>query len=125
VLKMGAITERTRIGLDWRWIGGPVDVLAELSIGRDSREKDVVNSFIDLSWRSPLEALLLYAQGNIRMNRKTADRNDKPWQKLSYLTLGAQLALGTHYWLSADYRHELTTTGKPDRVRAQLRYRFF
>jgi len=124
VLKNGRIIPRTRIGVDWRWLGGPLDVLAELSIGRDSHEKDIVNSFIDVSWRSPMETLLVYVQGNIMMNRGVADR-DQSWEKLSYLTLGSQLALGTHYWLSADYRHEITNTGKPDRVRAQIRYRFF
>jgi len=124
ILKNGRIIPRTRIGLDWRWMGGPVDVLAEISIGRDSHDKDIVNSFIDVSWRSPMESLLIYAQGNIMMNRKTTDRY-KAWEKTSYLTLGSQLALGTHYWLSADYRHEITDTGKPDRVRVQIRYRFF
>jgi len=125
ILKNGKITDRTRIGVDWRWTGGVLDVLGELSIGRDGHSKDIVNGFLDLSWRSPMDTLLLYAQGNIMMNREGSAPHSLPWKKVSYLTLGSQLALGTHYWISADYRHEMTSTGKPDRIRAQLRYRFF
>ena len=125
ILKNGKITDRTRVGVDWRWTGGVLDVLGEISIGRDGHSKDIVNGFLDLSWRSPMEALLLYAQGNIMMNREDSAPDNGTWGKVSYLTLGSQLALGTHYWLSADYRHEVTSTGKPDRIRAQLRYRFF
>jgi len=84
-----------------------------------------VNGFIDLSWRSPAETLLLYTQGNIMMKRDSSAPSNVPWDKVSYLTVGSQLALATHYWISADYRHELTSTNKPDRIRIQLRYRFF
>jgi hypothetical protein len=121
-LKNGNVTDRTRLGVDWRWTGGVFDVLGEISIGRDGPSKDIVNAFLDLSWRSSMDTLLLYAQGNIMMNR---EGSAPTWEKVSYLTLGSQLALGTHYWISADYRHEMTSTGKPDRIRAQLRYRFF
>jgi len=125
VLKNGKTTERSRLGVDWRWTGGVIDVLGEISIGRDSHTKDIVNGFIDLSWRSPAETLLLYTQGNIMMKRDSSAPSNVPWDKVSYLTVGSQLALATHYWISADYRHELTSTNKPDRIRIQLRYRFF
>jgi hypothetical protein len=134
VYKNGELTERTRIGIDSRWQGGPIEALAEVSIGRDDElagklevaqsKKDVVSAFLDLSWRSPSEALLLYAQGHLTMNRLTAG-SDGVWDTTHEMTIGAQLALAQHYWISADYRHELTSTGKPDLVRVQLRYRFF
>lgn len=134
VYKNGEFTERTRIGIDSRWQGGPIDALAEVSIGRDDElagtlkvaqsKTDFVSAFLDLSWRSPAEALLIYAQGNLTMNRLTAG-SGIPWTKESYLRIGSQLALARHYWISAEYRHELTSTGKPDLVRIQLRYRFF
>jgi hypothetical protein len=125
-----AIIERTRFGIDARWQGGPIDALAQVSIGRDNDNSmgkpktDVVNYFLDLSWRTPTEALLLYAQGDFQMTRPTATKSG-PWTNLSFLTLGAQLALARHYWISADYKHELTGSGKPDVVRLELRYRFF
>ena len=125
-----AIIERTRVGIDARWQGGPIDVLAQVSIGRDNDKTmgkpktDVVKYFLDLSWRTPTEALLLYTQGDFQMTRPTAAKGG-PWTKLSFLRLGAQLALARHYWISADYNHELTASGKPDVVRLELRYRFF
>ena len=124
----GAIIDRTRIGVDTRWQGGPIDALAQVSIGRDHTgaqpKMDIVNSFLDLSWRTPTDALLLYAQGNLMMSRPTAGSGGA-WNKSSFLTIGAQLALAQHYWISADYRHELTSAGVPDLFRVELRYRFF
>jgi hypothetical protein len=130
--KNGAIIDRTRLGIDTRWQGGPIDALAQVSIGRDHTgaqpKTDIVNSFLDLSWRTPTDALLLYAQGNLMMSRATAAVSSATWTKSSDLKIGAQLAVAKHYWISADYRHELKSTGKtnkPDLIRIELRYRFF
>lgn len=124
----GKIINRTRIGIDARWQGGPIDALAQVSVGQDNSinnpKTDVTNYFLDLSWRTPADSLLLYAQGRLSMKRPS-NSSGGVWTKESFLTIGAQLALAQHYWISADYNHELTTSGKPDVVRFELRYRFF
>jgi hypothetical protein len=124
----GKIINRTRIGIDVRWQGGPIDALAQVSVGQDNSidepKTDVTNYFLDLSWRTPADSLLLYAQSRLSMKRPS-NSSGGVWTKESFLTIGAQLALARHYWLSADYNHELTTNGKPDVVRIELRYRFF
>jgi hypothetical protein len=126
--KDGKITNRTRIGIDARWQGGPIDALAQVSIGQDNSigkpKTDIANYFLDLSWRTPADSLLLYAQGRLSMERLSAS-SQGAWTKKSVLTVGAQLALARHYWISADYQHELTRSGAPDVVRFELRYRFF
>ena len=130
--KTGDIINRTRIGIDARWQGGPIDALAQVSVGQDNSEArgkpktDVNRYFLDLSWRTPADSLLLYAQGRLNMERP-ASSSGGVWTKDSFLTIGAQLVLARHYWISADYRHELTRNGQPepDVVRFELRYRFF
>ena len=126
--KNGNIINRTRIGIDARWQGGPIDALAQVSLGRDNSigkpKTDIANYFLDLSWRTPADSLLLYAQGRLGMERLSASSRGA-WTKKSSLTVGAQLALARHYWISADYQHELTRSGAPDVVRFELRYRFF
>ncbi len=126
--KNGSIINRTRIGIDARWQGGPIDALAQVSLGQDNStgkpKTDIANYFIDLSWRTPADSLLLYAQGRLSMERPSASSRGA-WTKKSSLTVGAQLALARHYWISVDYQHELTRSGAPDVMRFELRYRFF
>lgn len=112
-------TTRHRVGVDLRWQGGPVDALAEIAYGDD----EVVNSFLELSWNSPLESLLVYAQGRLYMQRPAQD-----WERTAYFTLGTQWNVLRHIWLSADYRRGLSRTSRemrPDHFRMQVRYRFF
>jgi hypothetical protein len=125
-----SIINRTRIGIDARWQGGPIDALAQVSVGQDNSigkpKTDVNNYFLDLSWRTPADSLLLYAQGRLNMERDSSS-NGGVWTKKASLTIGAQLALARHYWLSADYEHKQIRPGpgRPDVVRFELRYRFF
>ena len=123
VLGKKGVVRKARVGADVRWLGGPVDVRAELSYGRDDRTTDVLNTFAEISWWSPEESVMAYVQGRFFMTKPAND-----WQETSYLTVGARIHVLRHIWLSAEYRHGFTRDSraqKPDVFRAQLRYRFF
>ena len=123
VLTETGVIRRSRLGADLRWQGGPIDLLATASVGQDEKSTEIVNAFAEISWRSPNETVLAYAQG--RLSRK---RPGHAWSETSYATLGARLHVARHYWLSADYRRGLTSRSRkanPDVARIQLRYRFF
>lgn len=123
VLGKQGVVRKARVGADVRWLGGPVDVRAEVSYGSDDRTTDVLNTFGEISWWSPEESFMAYVQGRFFMTKPAND-----WQETSYLTVGARIHVLRHIWLSADYRYGFTRDSraqKPDVFRAQLRYRFF
>ena len=115
--------QRYRVGLDLRWLGGPIDALAEVAYGEDKGDTPVLNSFLELSWNSPYESLLIYVQGRIYWQRP-----EQSWERTAYLTAGAQWNVIRHIWASAQYRQGLSRSSRddrPDLFSAQLRYRFF
>lgn len=114
---------RSRVGVDLRWRGGPIDVLGEFSYGKNERETKEIEAFVELMWVTPAETIMVYAQGRAFVN--DADEN---WKGTYYFTVGSRLHVFGHVWLSADYWQGLTAQSRkkrPDRFRAQLRYRFF
>lgn len=123
VLRKSGVVRQSRVGVDLRWLGGPIDARAEMSYGKNDKTTDVINVFGELSWWSPEETYMAYVQGRLLMNRP-----ESQWNEASYFTVGSRIHVFRYVWLSADYWHGLTADSrrqKPDVFRAQLRFRFF
>ncbi len=71
VLGGAGTIERERVGADLRWTIGPVQLLAEASIGKDF--DDTVHShLVELNWTSRYESLLVYLQHRRQSSDGTA-----------------------------------------------------
>lgn len=98
------LVRRTRFGIDVFWVNEQYTLKGELSVGRDFNQ-DVVNSLVEIDWRSADESLHAYLQGIYLGQRGSG------WDKDIEARIGMVWVLDPHFEISAQYSQDLKTYG--------------
>lgn len=95
-------TDRTRFGLDASTQIGPVTLLSEVSIGKNSNT-ETINSLIELDIHNNSENLLGYFQ--FKTNSQHLDQPS--WNSIYQATLGIKYSPNNYWAISSQWTHDI------------------